>query len=142
MPKARGQTGTVRGLSSAAAGRHMLAAIEYVRKEHGGVFSRALVRDFLMEERKLTRNKAEGVAFALTWPSSVAQKVSTGTFRLLDNAEELARHRGWRFSMRLGLPEAQQLFAALGEQRKLEKLTPALEEIYQRGLKAMRHLKK
>lgn len=143
MPKARGGTGTVRGVTPVRVQRYIQRVIEHVRKKHEGEFTRAIVRAYLSDESNLTHNQAEGIAFALTWPPGLSTKIDTGLFRLAPNAEELAAHRNWRFNVgRIGLEDTRRLIAALRVERKKNgALTETLEGVYRRGEKALRNVK-
>ena len=141
MPKPRGATGTVRGMSNRDAERHMLAAVGHIAHRP---FTRAGLRDWFMGEHGLTRGKAEGLVFAMTRVPGLVVRVEKGIFVLCSNAAELVRHRDWRFNVpRLTLGDARVLVAALEEYDATGgDLTPLLQDVVRLGRNAITHLER
>ena len=140
----RGKTGTVRGLSARRAQECMEKAVEYVERVQQGHFTRAGVRDYLVQSEGLPSDKAYGIASAMTLDvSGISERVGPGLYRLRDGAARLVRHRGWRLNVgKLPLAEAEVLIDALAEYRADHELTPGLERLYKRGRATLRNLRR
>jgi hypothetical protein len=137
--KVRGRTGSVHGMSAKKVREYVEKTVRHLRRERAD-FSRVEVQVYLVSQG-LSWKKAEGIVNAIVKHPGIAQRTGArGLYELLPGAEQVARHRDWKFNVgKLGLATTKELITIM-ERATAGDMSPELRSIYERGRKALRHI--
>lgn len=117
-PKARGETGSVRGLEPDVATKVLVRLVSRLLEKKGRVVTRRDVRAELeyMGHDSVTEHQLEGMLLAFERMPGLVKARAGGVYVMPERPEVWARHRTWRYTMgRLDLADAQVFYAMMYE---------------------------